>query len=202
MNQQINLYQPMFRKQQVVFSARTTLALAIGFLVLLAIWWALLDQRVDSLETQLQRQQALEGQLSERLAQLNSESSDRQPDPALADEVERLGQRVDTLQSSRELVRRRIPAEPVAVSERLAALGRQHPEGLWLTGIEIADNGREISFRGRMLNSPMLPEFLARLGREPVFSGQSFRQLQLKQPDDAGPGLQFTISTKEPETPE
>ena len=199
MNQQINLYQPMFRKQQVVFSARTTLVLTLGFLGLLAIWWALLEQSVDSLATQLQRQQALERQLSQRLTELNSELADRQPDPVLVDEVERLRRRTETLESSRQLVRRRIPAEPVAVSERLSALGRQHPDGLWLTGIEIAGNGHEISFRGRILNSPLLPEFLQRLGREPVFSGQSFRQLQLGQPDDAGPGLQFNISTRAPE---
>ena len=202
MNQQINLYQPMFRKQQVVFSARTTLGTCAGFLGLLAIWWALLDQSVDSLATQLQRQQALEQQLSQRLTELNSELADRQPDPVLVDEVERLRRRTETLESSREMVRRRIPAEPVAVSERLSALGRQHPDGLWLTGIEIADNGREISFRGRILNSPLLPEFLGRLGREPVFSGQSFRQLQLGQPDDSAPGLQFSISTTAPERSE
>lgn len=202
MNQQINLYQPMFRKQQVVFSARTTLALAAGFLGLLAIWWALLDRHVDSLEAQLDRQQTLERQLSERLTRLNRDLSQRQPDPVLVDEVERLRQRLQTLQSSRQLVRRRIPAEPIAVSERLAALGRQHPSGLWLTGIGIGDNGREISFHGRMLNSPLLPEFLDRLGAEPVFSGQSFRQLKLQQPDDSGPGLQFSISTLDPETSE
>ena len=202
MNQQINLYQPMFRKQQVVFSARTTLVLALGFLGLLAIWWALLDQHVDSLATQLQRQHTLERQLSQRLTELNSELASRQPDPVLVDEVERLRRRTETLESSRQLLRWRIPAEPVAVSERLSALGRQHPAGLWLTGIEIADNGREISFRGRILNSPLLPEFLERLGREPVFSGQSFRQLQLGQPDDSGPGLQFNISTTAPERSE
>jgi len=145
-NQQINLYQPMFRKQKVVFSARTTLGLAVGFLALLAIWWALLDQRVDSLETQLGQQQALERRLADRVARLESERAERQPDPVLVDEVERLRQRAASLRSSRELVRRRIPDAPVAVRERLAALGRQHPSGLWLTGIEIADNGRAISF--------------------------------------------------------
>lgn len=199
MNQQINLYQPMFRKQRVVFSARTTLALALGFLGLLAIWWWLLEQRVDSLANQLERQQTLEQQLSERVSRLGSELSDQQPDPVLVDEVERLRQRVGALQSSRELVRQRIPAQPTAISERLAALGRQHPPGLWLTGIEIARNGREISLHGRVLNSPLLPEFLDRLGDEQVFSGQSFRQLRLQQPEDSGPGLQFLISTVDPE---
>ena len=202
MNQQINLYQPMFRRQQVVFSARTTLALAIGFLGLLALWWWLLDQRVDSLESGLQRQQALEQQLSERIARLNADLAEQQPDPVLVDQVDRLGQRLDTLQSSRELVRRRIPDRPVAVSERLAALGRQHPSGLWLTGIEISDSGRELAFRGRMLAPPLLPQFLERLGNEPVFSGQSFRQLQLRQSGDSTPGLRFTISTAYPEADE
>lgn len=199
MNQQINLYQPMFRRQQVVFSAHTTLVLALGFLVLLAAWWWLLDRQVDSLATELARQQALEQQLAERVTQINREGAQRQPDPVLIDEVERLRQRVQELEASRQLVRQRIPTQPVAVSERLAALGRKHPPGLWLTGIVIADNGGEISLQGRVLNSPLLPEFLDRLGDEPVFSGQSFRQLRLEQPGDGNPGLAFLISTRDPE---
>lgn len=202
MNQQINLYQPMFRKQQVVFSARTTLILALGFLVLLAIWWALLDHRVNSLESQLQGQQAQEQSLSARLNQLNMQLAARQPDPILEDEVERLEQRADVLRASRALVRQRIPSEPVAVSARLSALARQHPAGLWLTGIDIADSGREISLRGRMLNSSLLPSFLERLGQEQVFNGQSFRQLQVEQPEDAGPGLEFMISNADAEPQE
>lgn len=199
MNQQINLYQPMFRKQRVVFSARTTLLLALGFLVLLALWWLLLDQRVDSLATELERQQATEQRLAERLTQLTTELSERQPDPVLVDQVERLRQRVQTLQQSRELVRRRIPEQPIAVSARLAALGRQHPSGLWLTGIEIADNGHRISLDGRILNAALLPEFLEHLGDEAVFSGQAFRRLKIDQAADDDPGLRFVISTRDPE---
>ncbi|MEX2500524.1 MAG: PilN domain-containing protein [Wenzhouxiangellaceae bacterium] len=199
MNQQINLYQPMFRRQQVVFSARTTLILAVGFLVLLAAWWWLLDRQVDSLAIELERQQTLEQQLAERLTRLNREMGERQPDPALVDEVEHLRQRARELEASRQLVLQRIPTRPVEVSERLAALGRKHPPGLWLTGIEIADNGREISLQGRVLNSPLLPEFLDGLGDEPVFSGQSFRHLRLEQPADGNPGLAFVISTRDPE---
>lgn len=201
MNQQINLYQPMFRKQQVVFSARTSLILAAGFVLLLALWWLLLDQRVDSLEGQLQQQQALEGRLATRVAELSAAQTEIPLDSLLVEQVERLGQRANSMARSREIVRRRLPEGDTVISARLEALARRHPSGLWLTAIEIADGGRQIALAGRMLNAPLLPEFLGRLGAEQAFSGLAFRALEIRAAEDELPGLEFSVSTRDPEPP-
>ncbi len=199
MSQQINLYQPMFRKQQVVFSARTSLAMAVGFLVLLALWWLLLDQRVGSLQQQLQQQQSAEGRLAARVAELSAAQQEIEPDPLLIDRVEQLERRAASLVRSRETVSRRLPDPDLSISARLESLAERHPSGLWLTAIEIAEGGREVALAGRMLNAPLLPEYLARLGGEPAFSGLAFRALEIHAGEDDLPGLEFSVSTRDPE---
>ncbi|MFU8876794.1 MAG: PilN domain-containing protein [Wenzhouxiangellaceae bacterium] len=201
MSQQVNLYQPMFRKQQVVFSARTSLMLAAGFLVLLALWWLLLEQRVDSLDRQLQQQQALEGQLATRVTQLNAAQAEIEPDPLLVERIERLQQRAAAMARSRETVRRRLPDGDTVISARLESLARRYPTGLWLTAIEISDGGRQIALAGRMLRAPLLPEFLGRLGTDPAFAGLAFRALEIRAAGDETPGLEFSVSTRDPEPP-
>lgn len=199
MTQQINLYQPMFRKQRVVFSARTTLALALGFVALLLAWWLLAGHQVDRLADQLAEQRKLEQRLSDRIARLRDELEDRTADPALVDAVERLRTRADSLRRSERLMRDRMPAERARISERLVALDEAHPSGLWLTAVAFGQRGNEVAFAGRVLGASLVPSYLERIGQQEVFRGAAFRHLVLESGEDELPGLAFQVSTENPE---
>ena len=53
MNQQINLYQPMFRKQKVLFSAMTMLQVGVFFLILFASLYAYQSMQLKPYQKQL-----------------------------------------------------------------------------------------------------------------------------------------------------
>ena len=86
-------------------------------------------------------------------------------------------------------------------SEYLLALSRQTRPSLWLTGFNVAADGRSLQLAGRMTDPRQLPEYLRRLNAEPLFKGREFAQLSLKtaggadaaaEPDNAA---EFTLRT-------
>lgn len=201
MKQQVNLYQPIFRKQKVVFSAHTMLWVSTGFLLLLIAWSLLVEWRVSSLESGLQRQLRVEEQAIQRLAQLRDAMPSTEPDPRLQHEVEDLQQWQQALRESLAVLQSRAPEQRVRLRPRLEALARRHPEGLWLTGVELADDGRHLRLEGRALSARLVPAYLEALALEPVIEGLRFRQVRVQTADDGKPGVAFLVSTQPGDEP-
>ncbi|QOC23840.1 PilN domain-containing protein [Wenzhouxiangella sp. AB-CW3] len=195
MNQQINLYQPIFRKQKVVFSAQTVLMISIGFLVILLLWSTLVGQRVTRLEAEQERQEAAEQRAVEQLTQLRETMPPTEPDPELVASVERLEQRRRNLRESLTAMEQRMPAAQVELPGRVDALARQTPRGLWLTEIKLGDDGQHMILRGRALAARLVPAYLEGLSEEPLLSGLGFRQVRLHAAEDDMPGISFVIAS-------
>lgn len=195
MSQQINLYQPIFRKQRIVFSAQTIAWLSLGLIVLLALWSLLLGQRVASLEAELERQQQAEQRAVRQVAELQASMPSDEPDAALRAEVEHLRERREGLRESLAALERRMPASEVDLLGRLDALAAEVPDGLWLTNLELADQGRSLTAEGNALEARLVPAWLSELSQVEQFSGLGFRQIRLSERPDARPGIRFTIST-------
>lgn len=198
MNQQINLYQPIFRKEKIVFSAQTIFWLSFGFLVLLLLWSFLISQRVGRLEAEYERQLAAEARAVEQLTELRRNTPPTEPGIELQETVERLDQHRTSLHQSLNALDRIVPAAEVDLSRRIDALARQIPEGLWLTRLELGDNGDRLVLHGRALAAPLVPRFIDALSAEPLMSGLGFSQVHVRAASDEIPGVVFTIST-EPE---
>ena len=141
MNQQINLYHPIFRKEQKKFSAQTMLqasAVVVVAIVLLmgANFWQLRQLRsaVASAEAELSHTT----KQVETLAKLPGRSAD----PQLLAEQRQLEQAWSTAQ----LVHGNVGlagAKSGGYSDYFLGLARQHLPGLWLPGIPIANGGTE-----------------------------------------------------------
>lgn len=201
MSQQINLYQPIFRKEKIVFSAQTIAWLSLGLVVLLTLWSVLVGQRVAGLEAELERQQQAEQRAVRQVAELQSSMPPEQPDAVLQTQIERLQARRDGLQESLTALERRMPAAEINLLARLDALSVEIPDGLWLTGLLMADQGQTLTLHGNALEARLVPAWLSELSTVEQFSGLGFRQIRLKERPDGQPGVQFTISTAAEETP-
>lgn len=201
MSQQINLYQPMFRKSRVVFSAATIALVALGLLALLLLWAGLTSQRVASLESELQSRRDNEQVLAARVTELSRTIGERTPSAALAEEVERMEARLDALERSRDQVRNRIPDQAPTLVAPMRSLAIHHPDGLWLTGIELAANGTHLVLRGRALDAELLPDYLQRLQDDPVHANRTFNQFSVRRSSDEWPGVEFMVSTQSGESP-
>lgn len=201
MSQQINLYQPIFRRERKVFSAATiaqaTLVVAAG---LAAIYgyasWQMrgLSREVATLEAQQLQAQAQFETLAKEVAALSDDSE-------LKQQIE--AQRTE-LASRQELLRwlgERSTDKPQGFSAHLAGLARQHRAGeLWLDGVHLAQGGGRVTLEGGSGDPAAVVRYLRRLGQEPAFAGLEFDSVSIDRPAE-GDGIRFRVSNVEAASP-
>ena len=184
MYQQINLYQPIFRKQRQVFSALTMVkASGLVAAALLAIYAYGLWQ-VAGLEAEVVGLEGREKVLTAQLASI---------DPTVGaerrNEVEReLAELNATLLGQQRLIdvlREQPLGTTKGFSGYLAALGRQHTAELWLTDFAIDGGTGGLDLAGRSLRAELVPEYLQRLGSEEAMLGQRFDVLTIEREDES-----------------
>ena len=87
-------------------------------------------------------------------------------------------------------------------SEYLMALGRQAQPNVWITGLEVRGDGRQLTLSGRMTDAGFLPGYLGRLEAETQFKGRRFNQVEIGSVTSEMAGAQhlstFSLSTEEP----
>ena len=202
MSQEINLYQPIFRREKTVFSASTMLILSLVFLVVFLAWGWAMERRVDQLERELSNREATEDRLTERIETLQRRIEAREPDPELLERADAAERKLRGLRASRAAVRQRIPDQPLELSEPMRALGELHPDGLWLTAIELGDSGRRLALEGRALEASLFPEYLERLQQSERLDDVSLTDIVIRtEPGDEWPGVAFRVSSGQGEAP-
>jgi hypothetical protein len=198
--QQVNLYQPIFRKQRQIFSVVTMArAAAIVAVALIGLYFLGLS-RVGALEAEASRLEATESALLARLASI---------DPSLSMnrriEVEAELRRLNaTLRDQTRLIDA-LGSHPLGTTEGfskfLAALGRQHSAELWLTELAINGSTRALELEGRSTRAGLVMEYLERLGREPALVGQRFDRLEIER-DDVKPEVTFAARSRAAGSPD
>ncbi len=195
MNQQVNLYQPIFRENKPLFSAKAIAAgLAITFLGLSAVygyaWWQTerLAAEVASLVAQRDAAQA-------RLTSLAQKLPKREQSKILQRRIAQLGQVLTTKRQTVDSLKQRLKQTSHGFSAYLEGLARQTMDGLWVTGLKIADGGMTLTLTGRALDPELVPELVTRLSREPAFTGLSFNALNIRRDPDAAAGVAFELRT-------
>ncbi len=184
MYQQINLYQPIFRKQRQVFSAATMAqALAVVAVALLALYGYGLA-KVHGLENEVLHLEGREKALATQLMRI---------DPALSDgrraeldaELARLNATLLDQQRLIEVLREQ-PLGNSGFSAYLGALARRRTPEVWLTSITLNGGTGAIELAGRSLRPSLVPELLQRLGEEPALAGQTFDRFEIGKDEETG----------------
>lgn len=182
MTQQVNLYHPIFRREEKRFSAATMLQAGLVVLVSVLLMYGYTMWRTQSLRVQ---QQEVNAQYVAALARLNDVSGklpSRRADPRLEQEVRDLEQRVQAVQVIRSTARRDLFKGSAGYSDTLVALARQSTAGLWLTGVTLSDAGDSLVLSGRTQTPELVPGYLQRLSAERTLSGQQFEIFQITRP--------------------
>jgi hypothetical protein len=179
MSQQINLYNPIFLKQEKHFSARTIVqALGLIFAALGAFYaYALVQTRAAESVTREQRDRvaAQRAQLVKLGPQLSPEGRSK----ALEAEVARLEAEIKARQSVLAALGTGELGNTAGFSEFLAALGRRVVPGVWLTGLNIGEAGNELQVSGRALRPELVPAYLKALSDEPMMRGRRVTEMKL-----------------------
>lgn len=180
MSQQVNLFNPAFRKQKKPFSAATMLQCAALILMGSLGVAAYLESQMSSLRTDAEASERQLKSVKAQLAKATADFAPRQKDKALEEEIQRMEAELKSRQQAFDIVQRGGAGNSKGHAEFLRAFSRQVVNGLWLTGFTIS--GNDIELHGRALQPELVPAFINRLKQEAVMQGKSFAMLEMETP--------------------
>jgi len=179
LSQQINLYNPLFLKQEKHFSARAMAqALGVIALSLAALYgYALFESRASE-RTAREYAQQLNTQ-RDQLLKLTAKLATQGRSKALEAEVARLDADVKSRQATLDALGTGELGNTAGFSDFLAAFSRQALPEVWLTGIRIGDSGNDLVVQGRALRAELVPAYLRALNQEPMMRGRRVTEMKL-----------------------
>lgn len=195
MNQQINLYQPIFRRQKKIFSAVAMLQICVLFIVVFASIYLYGQAGIQPLDEQHTRLSADLGQLNAQLVRLDNRKADDANSKLIENEIARLTRELEKRKEIRELLSTRTLGNTQGLSAYMEALARQHVQGLWLTKITVTNGGKNLGLQGKTSSSELVPLYIGKLAGEQVLNGMSFNVMELSRPAEATNALEFNVST-------
>jgi Tfp pilus assembly protein PilN len=202
MIQQINLYQPMFRRQAKVFSAITIAQTSLLILVVLTTIYFYGQYKIKPLEIQLQHASQDVASLQLQVNNYKKQIPEQAKSQLLENEIARLEKELKQREDIQAILARQELGNTRGFSGYMEALARQHVEGTWLTRVAIKNGGQALSLQGKTLSSELVPRYIQRLAKENVLSGITFNVMELQRPNAkdkqviAGRNeLDFNIST-------
>ena len=179
MTQQINLFNPIFRKQKKYFSS----VAMVQALAIICVACALLATdaayRMRALTVQAGATDALLAARQQKLTEAKVQFAPRQKSTTLGAEIVAAQQELAMLQSASATVQRGGFGDTVGFSPYFRAFARQSIDGLWLTDVKVAAGGASIGLQGNALQAPLVPQYMGRLAQEPVMKGKAFATLAI-----------------------
>lgn len=183
MSQQINLFNPLFRKQKKYFSAVTMVqALALillGSLLLYGYAW----YRMSTLNEQAEQTASTLKATQARLLEVTAQFAPRQPSQLLTEEVARMEAKLQTRRRVVGMLESGELGSSRGFSGFFRALARQTMNGVWITRFHVSDVESDMAISGRALQPELVPVFLTRLKSETILSGKSFSNMEMRLPE-------------------
>jgi len=181
-SQQVNLYHPIFRKEEKKFSAATMLQAGIIVLTGVALMYGYAAWRTHALRMQQQDINAQYVAALARLSEVSAKLPMRHAGTRLEQDVRDLERRVEAIQAIRMVAQRDLFKGNAGYSDMLLALARQSTPGLWITGLTIRGAGDSVVLAGRTQSAELVPGYLQRLANERTLAGQQFEIFQMTRP--------------------
>lgn len=183
MSQQINLFNPIFRRRGFSFATANSLLGVFGVVVATAMSYGFYqDYRTREMVRQAQEVARQHAEATALREKLSAQQAGQKPNAALDAEINQLESRLQGRQEIVNTLGSGAVGTTGGFSEYMRAFSRQTISGLWLTGFDIASSGNELLIQGRALSADLVPGYLKRLNLEPVLHGRQFAALTISQP--------------------
>lgn len=183
MSQQINLYNPAFRKRTFSFtSAAAMFYAAAGVAAVCLLIASYGKSRLSQIEA---RAAVIQKSYDEAIAlneKLTAEFAKQKSNPQLDAEIALLDAALKARRDVVETLQSGAIGSTSGFSSFMSAFARQRISGLWLTGFDIAKAGGEMAIQGRTLNSELVARYLQQLNRERMLQGRQFAAMRIGQP--------------------
>ncbi len=195
MRQEINLYQPIFRKQKKVFSAIALLQASGVVLVGLLMVYGYGLWRVQALDGELAALKDQRLAASRRIDGLSRQLPEKKKSLTLEAEVQRMTRDLQRRRKVEELLTSGAYGNRHGFSEHLAGLARQHVDGLWLRSLEISEASKDVGLAGSALHPELVPRYVQRFSEEPALAGMRFQTLRMERPKADSSRVDFELRT-------
>lgn len=183
MSQQINLFNPSLLPEKEWITGRNLAFAVASLLTLLLIVAGITQYRLASSTERAQAAEQSVAQLKTKLQELNQQLAVAKVPADKDAELSRLQRAVTEREQVLALLEQGSPKEGQGFADYFRGLARQALPGLWLTAFSLEAGGSGLEIRGRMTDQSLLPEYIRRLNREPVFVGRQFSALDVRLPD-------------------
>ena len=197
-NQQINLYQPIFRRQRKIISFNTLVIVTVVFVLALVLISAVGGWKTNKLKRNgrelAEQQQTLLQQLQAATRQV---SAWRDKSASPGGELSELQSELQAHQYIEQMLGEFEGPGSGGFSGFFQAFTRQVVNGLWITGFDISNGGRDILISGGTLTPDLVAEFISRLSNEKQLQGMHFSVLHMDRADPRQGWVAFTLSSAE-----
>jgi len=183
MSQQINLFNPIFRKKGFSFTSSTAMLYGVGIAAAVGAMGAGYAQyQLRDASTQAQVIEQEHKDTVARFDKLTAEVAQQKPNTQLEADVAKLDAQLKGRQEVIDTLKSGAVGNTGGFSEYMRAFSRQNVSGLWLTGFDIARGGNELVLQGRSLSGDLVAAYLKQLNQEKSLQGRQFAALRIGQP--------------------
>ncbi len=203
MSQQVNLYQPIFRKQKRKFSAMAMLQATVLMVLGVGLMYGYIHWHVRQLRAEVANTEKQLAGLTKRLDDITRQFGARLQSKELQARIQEVQTQLVEKQQLR-VVLSSAKFNTQGFSDYFIAFARQHLSGVWLTGLDITGAAEQMTLKGRSINPELVPRYLQRLSNEQRLSGIEFRTFQMSRAgadpkaQPATPYVEFAAATGAP----
>ena len=195
MRQQINLHQPIFRRERKALSAvmvATTLAVLAVTLTAFSLYSARGVERLQSQVAELTEQQAKQQEQLTKVGEtLSREARRSDVEASVKALTATLSERTQALQ----VLQSGAAGQTSGFATRMEALARRHVNGLWIDGLAMSGTHSTMSISGGSVDADIVPIYLRSLSTETVLSGTRFDDFVIERPEK-GAHVRFRAGSK------
>ena len=195
MQQQINLYQPRFRKQEKVFSASSMLMVLVAAMVVLIGIYGYAKWNVVALANESERLQQQQVKEIARLDGLSKKYPVKQKSRLIEQQLKDLRGEKKAKQYLVNTLSGRSIGNSNGFSSYFAGIARKHIKGMWIRRLELDNGGDVIGIYGSALEPELVPQFLQALSEEESFAGSQFQIFNMQRDEDNSAAIKFSLRT-------
>ena len=198
MRQQVNLYQPIFRKQKKKFSALAMAQAAAAVVVGVALLYAYTAWQVGTQRSELRQTEQKLAEVTKRVEAVTRQFGDR--GETIDDKIARLQAQVAARARVEQLLNRGTFSNTDGFSPYLIAFARQYTPEVWLTGFDIVGAAEQMTLQGRSSNPEFVPRYVQKLAAEQRLDGVEFQVFEMTRPEEGDkavsvPYVEFKLTT-------
>ena len=195
MRQQINLHQPIFRRERKAISAvmvATTLGVLALSLTAFTVYSSRSVERLQSQVAELSQQQARQ---QEQLAKVGETLSRQARRSDVETSVKALTATLNERTQALQVLQSGAAGQTSGFAARMEALARRHVNGLWIDGLAMSGTRSTMSISGGSVDADIVPTYLRSLSTETVLSGTRFDDFVIERPEK-GAHVRFRAGSK------